>query len=261
MKFFKLIIFFVFQLLPFNLKKLINIHKLPYSIYKYTNNILEYVSKHKRIKESHFGFDLRNISINPYDRFESSGNVPKHYFFQDIWAAKKVFSTNPSVHHDIGSRLDGFISHCLVFTNVVMLDIRELGNKIENLHFIKVDATCMKDIPSDSIESISSLHAIEHFGLGRYGDPINPSAYIEVIKEIQRVACKDIYISVPIGIQRLVFDSHRVFSCELIIELFDKSNLKNFSYIDDKNVFYEDALIEETKNFEYGCGLFHFVKN
>ena len=46
---------------------------------------------------------------------------------------------------------------------------------------------CRLEFPSDSIPSISCLHAVEHVGLGRYGDPIDPEGCFTAMRELGRV--------------------------------------------------------------------------
>jgi pyoverdine/dityrosine biosynthesis protein Dit1 len=121
----------------------------------------------------------------------------------------------------------------------------------------------MKNIQTDSLRSISSLHALEHFGLGRYGDPVDPIAHIKAINEIQRVSAPgaNIYISVPIGIERLEFNAQRVFNAKNFSKYFDKCSLLEFSYIDDEEKLNQNASLEESSTLYYGCGLFHFIKS
>jgi len=119
--------------------------------------------------------------------WDASAGLLDYYFWQDLWASKKIFEKHPSEHFDIGSRVDGFIAHVLSFMTVTMIDIRPLPEKIENLKFIQADATNLENIPDNSIESLSSLCAPEHFGLGRYGDPVDPDACFKAMKSMQRV--------------------------------------------------------------------------
>ncbi len=123
-----------------------------------------------------------------YDRFAMAGKIDGHYFFQDVFMAKEIFKRAPKEHFDIGSRLDGFIAHLLSFReNVTMIDIRPLPFEVKGLTFLQSDATNLNEIKNDTIESISSLHAIEHFGLGRYGDLVDPTAWKKVLYAMQRV--------------------------------------------------------------------------
>ncbi len=57
-----------------------------------------------------------------------------HYFHQDLWAAKKIFKRRPMTHVDIGSRVDGFVAHLLVFMPVTAVDIRYLDSNIEGAY-------------------------------------------------------------------------------------------------------------------------------
>ena len=45
----------------------------------------------------------------------------------------------------------------------------------------------------NSIESLSCLHALEHFGLGRYGDPINPEGNIIGLENMIKILRLKIY--------------------------------------------------------------------
>ena len=229
--------------------------------YAYYRDYFLYKRLNNKLKSP---FEIKFSDTYPfyYDRYEEAGGVMQHYFHQDIWAANRIYNSGIKKHYDIGSRLDGFISHCLVFCKVVMLDIRSLNVNIPNLEFIQADCTDMKNIKSGSISSISSLHAIEHFGLGRYGDPIDSLGYKKAINEMKRVVKKggNIYFSVPIGKQRLEFNAHRVFSPLYVLELFRGFKLVEFSVIDDKNNFIEFSDPKKFVNSKFSCGLFHFKK-
>jgi len=247
---------FIYEALP--MFKSFNFIRGPFS---YLKDYISYGSLSQK-QPTPFALDFWNTRPMLYDRFEKAGEIPKHYFYQDIWAARKVYESKVSVHYDIGSRLNGFISHCVVFTKVVMLDVRPLSIKLDNLEFVQTDATNMNNIESNSIESLSSLHAIEHFGLGRYGDPVDPQGYIKAIREIGRILKKDgnVYFSAPVGKQRLEFNAHRIFDPKYIIELFSGLELKEFSYIDDNENLIVSADIKEVLNQNYSCGLFYFKK-
>ena len=120
----------------------------------------------------------------------------------------------------------------------------------------------------DYCDSLSCLHALEHFGLGRYGDPVNYDGYILGINNLYRIlrAGGKLYISVPIGPQRIEFNAHRVFSIDYLLECFaGRYQLDHFSFVDDQGDFHEKALISEfsvKNNFgcSYGCGILEMTK-
>ncbi len=230
-------------------------------IFAYMRDYGTYKKMDQKLKSP---FPLKFFQTYPmyFDRYDKAGEVPRHYFYQDLWAAQKVYRSKVKVHYDIGSRVDSFISHCLVFCKVIMLDIRPLSYKIKNLEFIQADCMNMSNIKSNSIQSISTLHVFEHFGLGRYGDPIDPLGYQKAIKELVRVTKKggNIYFGTPIGKQRLEFNAHRVFNPLYIVKLFKGCKLIDFSAVDDNNNFVEKAKPKDFVKSDFSCGLFHFRK-
>lgn len=107
------------------------------------------------------------------EKTQGSAVLMHFYFYQDLYAAQKIFQANPEKHVDIGSRIDGFIAHVASFREVEMLDIRPLPEKIKNVHFTHGDLLDLESKYHNYADSISSLSVLEHFGLGRYGDTID----------------------------------------------------------------------------------------
>lgn len=219
------------------------------------------------IKSNNNDFDF-NFFPMLNDKHDQSGIMSGHYFHQDLYVAKMVFKYNPIRHVDVGSRTDGFVAHVASFREVELLDIRDQKSTISNIKFRKCD---LMNLPVDLInycDSISSLHAIEHFGLGRYGDPINFFGHINAIKNITTILKPGgrFYFSVPIGMQRIEFNAHRVFSLQYLIDIFrDLYNIDGFSFIDDNGDFFErieltNNLITTNCNCFYGCGIFELIK-
>ena len=104
------------------------------------------------------------------DRFVESGAARGHYFHQDLLVARRVFQRDPVTHVDVGSRVDGFVAHVASFRAIEVLDIRPSPSDIPNIRFTQ--ANLMEPIPerlAGYCDSLSCLHALEHFGLGRYG--------------------------------------------------------------------------------------------
>lgn len=205
------------------------------------------------------------INIFPVfaDRYEQSGKVKRHYFHMDLWAARLVYQLQFKKIVDIGSRVDGFVAHALVFCEVEIIDVRPLVFKVKGMSFRQLDMSGMDDALEGYTDCVTCLHALEHFGLGRYGDAVDLSAWQAGFLNLARLLKSggSLVLAVPIGRERIEFDAHRVFDVDRIIAEGDKCGLtlESFSYIDDIGNFHEFAATDESKYLEYGCGCFHFI--
>ena len=191
-----------------------------------------------------------------------AGIAGGHYFHQDLWAAKKIFKRQPAQHFDIGSRMDGFVAHLLVFMPVTAIDIRPMDSEISGLSFLQDDAVLLTQLPDDSIDSLSSLHVAEHFGLGRYTDLVNPAACFHFMASLQRVLAPGgrLYFSVPVGRERVEFNAHRIFAPATVLRNFPSLQLVSFSFVGDDGALYEDRATSALPESEMACGLFEFTK-
>jgi len=196
-----------------------------------------------------------------------SAVLDPHYFQQDIWAARKVVARRPERHVDIGSRIDGFVAHLLAARiPVTVIDIRPPPIVIEGLTFIQADATTLEGFADNSVESLSSLHACEHVGLGRYGDTIDPDGWEKAMRSMARVLAPGgrLYFAVPVGRERVVFNAHRVFDPITVTNTLCALDACDFSWIGDDGVMRRSKPpwggIQEAVGCEYGCGLFEFTK-
>lgn len=213
-----------------------------------------------------FCIDERCLWPIMQDKYALAGAVG-NYFWQDLWAARRIIRSGVREHFDIGSRLDGFIAHLLAADiDVTMIDIREFpGGKVEHLHTIVDDATMLQQIPDESIGSMSALCSLEHFGLGRYGDAVDPEGCFKCFANIQRKlkAGGRLYISVPIGRERVEFNAHRVFYVSTIVESFSSLQLEEVSCTAGGQIEYDidtHKYDNDTHHGAYRYGLFAFVK-
>ena len=200
------------------------------------------------------------------DRYHSAGRLGA-YFWQDLWAAQHLYKDKVEKHYDIGSRIDGFIANVSSFIpEVVLIDVRPLDKKIPNVTFECMDATKLENIEDNSISSISSLCALEHFGLGRYGDNVNPEGCFEAFDAIQRILKRGghAYIAVPIGREHVEFDAHRIFYASTIVDSFSQMDLVEFAAVHDIEDYIEYNIDIHKYDEEYNnglrFGLFEFVK-
>lgn len=196
------------------------------------------------------------------DAEDQAGHIGGHYFHQDLWAARKIFERRPPSHIDVGSALGGFVSHLLVFMSVTVLDVRPLETDAPGLTFVQGDATDMRDFEDNSVESLSSLHAVEHFGLGRYGDPLDPEGHVKAMRSFARVLAPRgrLYFSVPVGRERVEFNAHRVLSPQTILSTFKDLSLVSFSAVGDDARLYLNVEPERFSSANLACGLFEFTK-
>ena len=114
-----------------------------------------------------------------HDKTQTTG-FDAHYFYQDIWAFKKVYEAKPGYHVDVGSRVE-FFGFLTAVSKVIFIDIRPLMVTLENFDSRKGSILSMP-FEDNSLLSLSSLHVVEHIGLGRYGDPLDPLAQKKHVK-------------------------------------------------------------------------------
>ncbi|MHB1620728.1 MAG: DUF268 domain-containing protein [Sulfuricella sp.] len=140
--------------------------------------------------------------------YEEGGTTKSEYFRQDLLVARKIFEAKPEKHVDVGSRVDGFVAHVASFREIEVLDIRPITANIPGVIFKQADLMKFADEMAGYCDSLSCLHALEHFGLGRYGDPVDPKDYESSIRNMARTLRLGgiFYLSVPVGIERVEFN-------------------------------------------------------
>jgi SAM-dependent methyltransferase len=194
-----------------------------------------------------------------HDRLPSSP-YDQHYFFQDTWAANRVAERRPQRHVDVGSRVD-YVGFLTAICEVEFVDIRPLDVDLPRL-------TCVEgsllELPyaDRSVDSVSCLHVAEHVGLGRYGDPLDPSGTRKAAVELQRVVSPggQLLFSLPVGRPRVCFNAHRIHSPSAVVEMFDELRLEEFSGVDDTGRFARERSVAELEQSVYACGMFRFVR-
>ena len=193
----------------------------------------------------------------PFTRFDT------HYIYHTAWAARKVKEIGKDKHVDISSSLY-FSSIVSAFIPVDFYDYRPAKRNLSNLTSHKADLSKLH-FESDSVSSLSCMHTVEHVGLGRYGDPIDPDGDSDAARELERVLAKggSLLFVVPIGKPKIEFNAHRIYSYEMVLEMFKNLTLKEFSLIPDNALEHGmiyNATKEQSDQQEYGCGCFWFTK-
>lgn len=200
------------------------------------------------------------------DYVDQAGEASGHYFHQDLLVASMVNESAPKTHLDVGSRIDGFVAHVASFRKIRVLDVRPLlESGHPNIEFQQMDVMG-EDVPKDIADSISCLHALEHFGLGRYGDTLNPLGHRIGFKNLSGMLVPGgvLYVSFPIAsTNEIHFNAHRVFHPREILTWANEENLSliRFDYVDDSGrLATKENLIKFDKVLVYGCGIYTFRK-
>ncbi len=184
-----------------------------------------------------------------------------HYIYHPAWAARILAKTKPREHVDFSSSLS-FNVLVSAFLPVRFYDYRPAHLELSGLTSEAADLTALA-FPDNNWLSISCLHVLEHIGLGRYGDPLDPQGDLEAMAELMRVLAPggNLLIAVPVGRPRLRFNAHRIYSYEQVIAAFAGLELIEFSLISENQgrliAPADPALVAQEK---YGCGCFWFKK-
>lgn len=213
-------------------------------------------------------FPISKLNPYPHEKRQQSGTARGHYFHQDLLVARRIFENKPEKHVDVGSRVDGFVAHVAAFRPIEVLDIRPLDSKVKNIEFRQANLMSPPPEMIGYCDSLSCLHAIEHFGLGRYGDPIDFEGHLKGLSSLHAILKPGgtLYLSTPIGPQRIEFNAHRVFDVKYLLSLFDgRFNLRHFSYVDDRGDLHENVdlsanALDDNFGCQYGCGIFELEK-
>lgn len=253
---------FILNQLGINLIQLINsLRSLPNFFYDFV-----------KFKKSYRG----KLNFLPclHDRYEEAGVTKSEYFWQDLLVARWIKKESPIKHLDIGSRIDGFVAHVSSFRNVEVIDIRPVKKDIPGVIFHQADIMNLEFLKNFEgkggyCDSLSCLHALEHFGLGRYGDPINPQGYQVGLRNMSKLLKANglLYLSTPIGVERVEFNANWVFDPRTInrIALENGLKIKSLTIFNHNDGIYEispneDNLSNLAKD-NYNLGIFTFMKS
>lgn len=233
------------------------------------SNVLKYIkflSDYLRFKasvskgEKRFPLTWKDRYPCLHDRTQST-EFDAHYLYHPAWAARILAQEKPELHIDISSSIL-FCSVVSAFVPIKFYDYRPANIALSDLSCDAADLLALP-FPDGSIGSLSCMHVVEHVGLGRYGDPLDPEGDIKAIAELTRVLASgaSLLFVVPIGKARIQFNAHRIYSYSQIISYFKGLQLKEFSLVMDGNGgFIRNATKEMADQQLYGCGCFWFTK-
>lgn len=235
------------------------------------------IKRHKERKRiikqySYFAtYPARRFAVNSEDcLFCYSDNTAetgfdRHYVYHVAWACRILAESCPSEHVDISSSLY-FAVAASAFLPVRYYDLRASHLALEGLTCHKADLTRL-DFASNSIDSLSCMHVVEHVGLGRYGDCLDYDGDLKAVAELIRVLAVggQLLFVVPLGgVARIQFNAHRIYTYYSVLDMFQSLELVEFTLIPDDES--EGGLVrfaDETlaSNQKYACGCFLFKKD
>lgn len=227
--------------------------------------VLRYIRNLNHFRSSYDG----RLELLPclHDWYEEGGTTKSEYFWQDLLVARMIFAANPEKHVDIGSRVDGFVAHVASFREIEVFDVRPITTTIPGIVFKQADL--MQPAAHEPYcDSLSCLHALEHFGLGRYGDPIDPHGAENGLKNMAALLKNGgvFYLSAPIGIERVEFNANRVFDPRNVIALAAQQSLQLQSLIaissagETEEVQVGSMRLDDLAQQIYALGIFTFRK-
>jgi SAM-dependent methyltransferase len=223
----------------------------------------EYLGEMMRFKkhnDKRFAVAVRDLYPCLSDKLTKTP-FDQHYTYHPAWAARILAKTKPEYHVDFSSILS-FGSIVSAFVPIKFYDYRPADLQLSNWESGFAD---LNNLPFDSNSqpSVSCMHTVEHIGLGRYGDPLDPKGDLTAIEELKRILKPggDLLFVTPVGRPRIEFNAHRVYSYEQIINYFSPFTLQEFALIPDAGGLIENAVPSLVKQQHYGCGCFWFKKN
>lgn len=162
---------------------------------------------------------------------------PVHYRdFECEFASEQVRRCAPGTILDVGSYrawLAGLMAHYHVTT----VDVRERYSDLANETCVTQDVRDLALAPA-SVDMVTTLHTIEHFGLGRYGDEFDPEGDRKAIASLLRVIRPGghFLFSVPVtaGQPCIAFNSHRIYSMDMVREWVPRLRLVDEIFIKRK---------------------------
>lgn len=228
---------------------------------KYTN-FWKDLSTFRQQQQRNIPIRYQDLYPQLYDKTTDHG-FDRHYIYHTAWAARVLAKSKPKLHVDISSSLY-FSAITSAFVPIHFYDFRKIHLELSDLKTGAADLTKLH-FKSGSLNSVSCMHTIEHIGLGRYGDPIDAEGDLKAIKELIRVLkpAGQLLIVEPIGKEmKIMFNAHRIYTYEYLLEQFTELKLKEFALIleDSENGLIVNPDKNLLKTQDYACGCFWFVK-
>jgi len=132
------------------------------------------------------------------------------------------------------------------------VDVREyeFEGVNKNLHCIKGDIR-NTNFPDSFFDIVIAVSTIEHIGLGRYNDPIDPEGDINAIKEINKILKIRgiLMMTVPFG-NKSISKLHRVYDIKSLLTLLSKFKIEKIEYFWKSDQVWNYSSLEQVRNVD-----------
>jgi SAM-dependent methyltransferase len=185
----------------------------------------------KKFKQTTIGYRLKNKALNCQlqnifpdkkiirqivDRRSTKSHFELDKHIQFWYASNRLARLAPEEIYDIGSHRSWLLG-VGASIKIHSLDVRENNILLENQtnYLGKAEQLPWKD---NSVDCVTSLCSLEHFGLGSYGDDFDPFGDIKALSEMKRVLRSggDFIFTTTLtgGDGFIVFNTRRIYSLE-----------------------------------------------
>ena len=177
----------------------------------------QFDSSLKRLRENPpAGFKVENSGMYR----EDGGHATGSYVLECIFAAQMLHESRAKKMLDIGSYRLFTIGLCAnADTDVTLLEIRDVPDELAGSESRIIGDAKDVELPENYFDAVVSLCALEHFGLGKYGEDFDIDADTKAIKNIKRCLKPggSFIFTCPVGDRATIwFNAHRVYSLGML---------------------------------------------
>lgn len=173
--------------------------------------------------------------VNNYIEMFNNHTIRKYQFVKTepykgasflIYSAFNEFSINKKTVAVVGSLYPWVEAICL---NNGAISVTTVEYNVPKCSHDKIKTQSFNDFlkEENKYDIIVTFSSVEHSGLGRYGDPLNPTADIETMDAIHKALKSDglLFWGAPVGHDCVVFNAHRIYGHKRLNLLFEKFNI------------------------------------
>jgi SAM-dependent methyltransferase len=197
-----------------------------------------------------------------------------HYDAYAYWTAKKIAARGTGRLRilDVGSpkMMNCILSASHDLTSLVLADC---GDRLSGVRYITHDVSHRLPFDPGTFDVFTSSVALPLFGLGRYGDKLDPNCLVNLVAELSRVMSPDgdLVVSMSLGRNVLNFNNSWFFDLATIKRLFagwdvkdylvDRASGTNRAKVEAGSRFTRDATVEHLQIGQFRVIFLHLRRS